>query len=522
MNIPDPHADLDILAMFEGLQSRFGRAEALVSFQSDGSPSLTLTYDELFKAISTTAERLIELGLKRDERIVLFGESGPEWCIVCLAIMACRGVVVAIDPEATGDEVTAICSDCAAHVAVVSPSCEPRWASMPASKTCRAMSLSELTKRPWSSDPGQALDLRERRLRRASDVALVAYTSGSTGVPKGAMIAARSLLFQVDTLKVLFGLGRGDRVLSMLPLHHMFGLTCGALCAQYSGASVAFASTRLPLDVCELSRSHSLTHVVTVPAFLRLLRLTLRRPEEVVNALGKQFRCFISGGAPLDVDDEDFFRAGHAPVMQGYGMTETSPVISSNGLNHHRRGSVGKPLPAIEVRISPDGEILTRGPHVMLGYSNQPALSRSVLDPDAWLRTGDLGYVDEDGFLFVRGRLKTMIVLGSGKKVEPLVVEQAVAMSRDIAECCAIGLPRREGALAGTEELCIVVRPASRDAARAPKTWEDVILEATKDLAKPYQPSRIVVVDQPFPRTNLGKIRRASLIELVRQSERSA
>ena len=144
-----------------------------------------------------------------------------------------------------------------------------------------------------------------------------------------------------------------------------------------------------------------------------------------------------SGGAPLDIGTLNFFESIGLPVYQGYGLAETSPVIASNGPTANRTGSVGKPLPEIEVMTDDDGEILTRGPHVMRGYFGNDELTASVIDADGWLHTGDIGHLDRDGFLFISGRKKNVIVLGSGKKVQPEELEAVLFEHPDIEEGCS-------------------------------------------------------------------------------------
>jgi long-chain acyl-CoA synthetase len=228
--------------------------------------------------------------------------------------------------------------------------------------------------------------------------------------------------------------------------------------------------------------------------------------EKSGKILPPTMKGFICGGAHLDAETERFFREAGVPVFQGYGMTETSPVISVNSRSEHRAGSAGKPLPGIEVKIAPDGEILTRGPHVMQGYYKRKDLTGQGTDPDGWLHTGDIGEFDADGYLYITGRRKNLIVLSTGKKVHPEEVERALENSSLWKEICVCGVNRNS-----TEETCaVIVQPLAEESAI--RMQIDRMLQ---NLAPYKRPQRFYFRQEELPRTPTRKIKRHLVREWI-------
>jgi long-chain acyl-CoA synthetase len=240
---------------------------------------------------------------------------------------------------------------------------------------------------------------------------------------------------------------------------------------------------------------------IPVPVVRRFLH------APVLRAFGGRLHQLYSGGAALDVDVARAFERMGLRIFQGYGLSETSPVIATNTPSAYRVGSVGRPLPDVEVRIALDGEIQTRGPHVMRGYIDRPDLTAAVLGDDGWLRTGDLGHFDSDGYLYVTGRAKDVIVLGGGKKVYPDEVEQLLAQHAGFAEVCVLGVAARHG----NEEVCAVIVPASPDEIDA----ESEVSRVLGSIAAFKRPTRVVVRREPIPRTTTRKAKRAALAAWV-------
>ncbi|HEY3057077.1 MAG TPA: AMP-binding protein, partial [Thermoanaerobaculia bacterium] len=291
----------------------------------------------------------------------------------------------------------------------------------------------------------------------------------------------------------------------------------------YAGGEVLYAGTLLPADLAEKMQTRGVTSMIAVPALYRTLKKTVeslyasaahfRVRQNLARAVphrwrqflfpelrrvaGHRVRRFICGGSPLDRDTFRFFNFLGAPIYQGYGLTETSPVVAVNGPRANRAESVGPPLPGTEVAIAADGEILVRGPQVMRGYYNAPELTAETIDADGRLHTGDLGTI-EDGFLYVTGRLKELIVLADGRKVQPQEVESAIGQCALVKEVCVVPVEGERG-----EEVCAIVVSAapSQDVERDVRK----LVTQLRDFKRPH---RILVRSEELPKTRTMKVRR--------------
>ena len=244
--------------------------------------------------------------------------------------------------------------------------------------------------------------------------------------------------------------------------------------------------------------------------------------KKIHDKFGGHFMGCISGGAPLDVEVGKFFETIGIKVYQGYGLSETSPVVSVNYDKRHDIASVGRPLPGFEARIDKEtGELQLRGDSIMKGYHNQPEMTAEVIDEDGWLHTGDIAKITSDGHIYITGRIKNMIVLNGGKKVFPEEVEAVLEKSPLFAEVCVLGVTRSFGAKDGTEEVAAVVVP--REDFMAKHDWETVeqmVKEEVKKLSLQLtlykRPSNITVHKEPLPKTTTRKIKRKEVKELVK------
>jgi long-chain acyl-CoA synthetase len=282
--------------------------------------------------------------------------------------------------------------------------------------------------------------------RRAVDtvkpeaLATILYTSGTTGEPKGVMLTQRNIVSNARAATEGFEMSAEDRRLNFLPLSHIFARTCDLYTWLEAGYELALAESRESVIAdCAAFRP---TLLNGVPYFYDKVRRTVidqgNKPDALRNLLGGDIRLCCSGGAALPDHVFDFFWENEVPLLQGYGLTETSPVISMSSPDHVRRSASGRAIRDVEVRIADDGEILSRGPHIMVGYYNKPEATAEVIR-DGWFHTGDLGRVDEEGFVYITGRKKEILVTSGGKNIAPVYLESLLTEDPLILQAVVFG-----------------------------------------------------------------------------------
>jgi long-chain acyl-CoA synthetase len=508
----------------------------------------TLTYRQLTERVDAYTGWLLHAGIRRGDRIAILSESRPEWGMAFFGAVLSGATVVPLDTKLTPVELAALVTD--AQPRVLFASSELAATARHLQSACAAIEhvigldagpgdvpcIGDVVWPPGAAGPE----------RHGDETALIVYTSGTTGQPKGVMVSFDNLIFQVERLEAILRLQAGDAILSILPLNHLLELTCGLLGALHAGAHVCYCQTLYPDEIVAAMREQRVRAMVTVPLFLKMLARGLEREARragparrlafnvawalspfvppgvrrllfrpVHRALGGRLRGFFSGGAPLEPDVAEFFRRLGIPVYAGYGLTETSPVVAVNRPGASRLGSVGRALDGVEIKIlsegpGEDGEILTRGPHVMQGYYRRPDLTGEVIDAAGWFHTGDVGRLDPDGFLHITGRLKSLIVLAGGKKVHPEEVESVLAASPAIKEVCVLAVPSSDGLTSGGEEVCAVVVPA--DGTREDEVRGEV--ERLSARLAPYKrPRSVRVWPGELPKTPSRKIKRALVLD---------
>jgi long-chain acyl-CoA synthetase len=276
----------------------------------------------------------------------------------------------------------------------------------------------------------------------SDDLATILYTSGTTGEPKGVMLTHGNLVFDTQGTLEAFGSLKEELRLSFLPWSHIFARTCDLYTWIASGSKLAIVESREKImDNCADLKP---TLINSVPYFYERIyrgaaaKGALEKPRVARRLLGGRIRLCCSGGAALPMHVAEWFQRQDVTLIEGYGLTETSPVITMCNPDAHKIGSAGRPLSGVDVRIAADGEILTRGPHVMQGYYNKPEATAEAIR-DGWLYTGDLGELDEDGFLQITGRKKEIIVLATGKNVSPVALESRLTQDPLIIQAMVIG-----------------------------------------------------------------------------------
>lgn len=504
-----------------------------------------------------------DLQLKKGEKLAILSESKPEYGACVFASVMAGLITVPLDIKLTKYELKSILSDCEPSILLVSQDYIEKGLELQKEvhsikhilvidEPTYNLSLPSLYTLPNNYEG-------KWRHRSSKSTALIIYTSGTTGAPKGVEITFRNMFAQLsDTEQIIpkfLDLNKGISVLSILPMNHLFELTIGFSTFLYWGVSVYYTQSLKPKDILSIMREKGVNFMIVVPAFLKLLKAgieselknspkstqimfnfmyriakmiksyTIRKMifQKIHDKFGGKFEGCIAGGAPLDLEVADFFETIGIKVYQGYGLTETSPVVS---VNYDKRGdlaSVGRPLPSFESMIDPkNGEILLRGPSVMKGYYNQPEKTAEVIDSEGWLHTGDVGKIDKQGHIYITGRIKNMIVLSGGKKVFPEEVETVLEKSDYFSEVCVLGSKRAGGSKDGTEDIVAVIVPKDDLVRRIDNEQElnRIVREEVKYLSNqlaPYKrPINIIVVKEPLPKTTTRKVKRKEVKELVK------
>jgi long-chain acyl-CoA synthetase len=476
------------------------------------------------------AAALVEAGVAPGDRVGLVAENSVDWLVADLAILAAGAVNVSPHAPLTARQIHYQLADAGVMWAIVSTALQRDKvlsvrAELPALRGLvafdRGAATGEVSSwdgfkqagRKASAATAAELARREERLGR-DDLATVMYTSGTTGNPKGVMLTHGNLVSNTLACLEAQAYHPGDVVLSWLPYTHIYARTIDHYLTIAAGVTLALAESAETL-VDNLAEVQP-THLAAVPRFWEkvLTAVSSSDPDQTNRRLkrtfGKRIDWMSSGGAPLPMPvAEAYLRAG-LQLMQGYGLTETSPVISFNTRAHNKLGTVGRPLPGVEVKIAADGEVLTRGPHVMKGYWRQPQATAETIR-DGWLYTGDLGKLDEDGFLSITGRKKELLVLSNGKKVVPShlegllmadpCIDQAVVCGEGRNFLTALLVPhwgnvvealRTEGKVPRADLEVLAEHPAVRD------LLEKRVRSALAELSRMEQVKKFVVLPRPF------------------------
>jgi len=429
-----------------------GDGEALV--YHDGFRRWTYTFDQVRAAADAFAGRLMKAGLQPGDRIAIWSESRPEWIAAFWGCML-RGVaVIPLDARASPELAGRTLAAASPRVLLIDGDREPPASSLP---VWRLSDIEWMAVRPSANTP--------RATVTPDTVAEIVFTSGTTGDPKGVVITHRNIIANIIPIEraaaryhryiwVLSPL----RFLGLLPLSHMFGQALSIFLPPLVTATTVFISGYNPDEIIRQVRRQRITLVVTIPRMLDLLRarvtqlmprcrepsansLPLRRRlwryRQVHRLFGWRFLGFVVGGAQLDGELEAFWRRLAFVVVQGYGLTETAPIVAWNDPFRTKRGTVGEPLEGMDVRIAPDGEVLVRGPALTAGYLNAPSETGAAFE-GGWFHTGDIGSFDDSGRLVIRGRKKDVIVTAEGLHVFPEDVEQVLMKVSGVREAAVV------------------------------------------------------------------------------------
>jgi long-chain acyl-CoA synthetase len=552
--------------MLRNSAAEFGDRPALIAREPGGDR--VITFGELVSKVESLARGLIANGLPKNGKCAILGANSPEWAIAYLAITSAGGICVPVDSQLTENEILHLMADAKVYMAFVAPKfldCVLDTSKgFPKPKQVVALTL-DTKAVPRDAMPFEELFRQGQRAQGPlphgvpEDIAAIIYTSGTTGRPKGVMLTHGNIFsdiaacYQVTEFKQ-------ERFLSVLPMHHTFECTAGFLLPIYSGSTITFARSLKSRYILEDLKASRATVMFGVPllfqkmlegihkginripaaqqAFQILIKAVKVGEKLGIKNLGTYFfkdirelagfgslRFLVVGGAPLMPKIPREFRLLGIKMLQGYGLAEASPVLTFNPVDKPVDKSIGKPIPGVEVRIlEPDetgvGELAFKGPMIMKGYYEDPEATRELLDSDGWLKTGDLGYQDEKGYLYICGRAKNLIVTPAGKNVYPEEIEAGINQSPYVLESMVYG--HNKG---GGEEVRAVIVPDYETIGEHSQgkhlSDQDVhkliskVVKMTNNKLAPFKRvMSFTLVDEELPKTSTRKIKRHLFKEL--------
>jgi long-chain acyl-CoA synthetase len=558
--------------LFFNAVERFATKSAALRHK-EGGEWQDITHQELARQVLHASLGLRELGLQPGDRVAIISNNRPEWAISDYACLTACCVDVAIYPTLTASQTAYVLNDSGSRAVFVEDQTQYDKIMEVRSELERVetivvfdaaegmnadgvLSFQELLRR------GAAVESRYPTYRedaiqvKPDDLATLIYTSGTTGPPKGVMLTHKNLCSNVIAALQVLTIGPEDHALSAAPLSHSFERMAGHYTMLHAGTTISYAESieRLPDNLVEVRPTvmifaprlyEKLYSVVRERALsggalkrhiflwacrnadkwadLKLAQQPIPATVAIKKAIadklvfsklkartGGRIRFFVSGAAPLNPDVAKFFFAASLPVTEGYGLTETSPAISVNPLEAIRIGTVGPPLPDVEVKIAPDNEVLTRGPHVMLGYFNKPAETAEAIDAEGWFHTGDIGEFDTAGYLKITDRKKDIIVTAGGKNIAPQPIESMIRNNPFVLNAVMIGDKRRfpsllvvpniEALKTWGAEQGLEFKDAESFLAHPDVTtkMEQEVMSSLKNLARFEMPKKLALLEEDF------------------------
>jgi long-chain acyl-CoA synthetase len=515
---------------------------------------------ELYRNVVGVALALQQWGIRRGDRVAILAENRPEWTVADFASLILGAVVVPIYGTLTAEQTAYILQDSGARVIFVSTEAQMQKVSSIQSQTSveKMVVMDEVQTalaphmyhlmQSGPEQPDVAIDALAHSVT-AEDLATIIYTSGTTGIPKGVRLTHGNLASNIDCSLGQFGVRRGQTSVSFLPLSHVTARHVD-FAMLYHGVTLAYVPTvdQLPQALLELRPSifvgvprvyekiHTQVEVKTrgfprsaiyawalsVGSKCKPAILSGRKPtslawrvadllvySKVRQGMGGRAELYISGGAPLGRRLADWYAEIGIRIHEGYGLTETSPVIAVNTPRAHKLGTVGRPLSNVEVRIAEDGEILVRGPSVFDGYWNRPQETRDAF-VDGWFKTGDIGNIDDEGFLSITDRKKDLIKTSGGKFVAPQPIETSLKHNPLVSEAVVVGDMRKFPAVLISPYFALLedwaranhVAFSSRQdlvaQARVQALYEGIVADLNKDLARFEKLKRVLLVADEF------------------------
>ncbi len=472
----------------------------------------------------------------KEDRIAIFSENRLEWVYAFYAIWKKKGIPVPIDYLSKPDEVRYILQDCTPTFVFTSKN----------NLETLNKAVDKLEKKPdiivfeKITHDFDEIEAQNFPTRDKDDSACIIYSSGTTGNPKGVILSFNNFLVNIKAVSQDVPIyNEKETMMAMLPLHHVFPLLGCVICPLYVGMTVAFTPSLESEDIIKTLNDNKVSIMLSVPRFWSVLYKGIRTKiekkkiatwlfklaskmnslsfsrllfKQIHNKFGGHVKYMISGGAALDKTVEKGFKTLGFQILSGYGMTETAPMITFPRPNNVKQGSVGQSLGSNEIKIASDGEILNRGPNVMKGYYHLPDKTAETV-VNGWLHTGDIGYIDEEGYLFITGRKKEIIVLPNGKNINPVNLEFDILRMSDCFNELAVFMHEDILQMVCTQDKRKV---AEKGIENFKEYVQNNIITPYNESVAPYkQIKKITVVEEELPKTRLEKLKRFKLKDLV-------
>jgi long-chain acyl-CoA synthetase len=565
-----------LVYLIDVLAERGGR-QAVLALQEEGTESWS--YGDLAEHARRLAHGLGESGVSRGDPVALLATNRPEWIVACLAVVGSGAVATPVDVQLGDEALGRVLGYSGAKVIFTTADQSERLERLDIEAPPKPILLDvgEEDQRSWRHLLSEGGSEAELARPEPDEPAALFYTSGTTGAPKGVPLSHANLAFQIDAILGAGVVTEDDRMLVPLPLHHVYPFVMGMLVPLALGLTIVFPHSLVGPQIVRALKEGEVSVIAGVPRLYSALYSGIARQAKssgrlagalfgistglsawvrrrmgldagkilmhpLRERLGPSLRVLASGGAPLDPDLAHKLEGMGWRIVVGYGLTETAPLLTLKPPDGKKLASVGRPMPGIDIRIDPsampeedperrkeghwtdephvEGEILARGPGAFSGYRNLPTETEEAFTEDGWFRTKDLGYFDEDGFLYVTGRTNTLIVTEGGKNVQPEEVEEAYLEDPVVRE---VGVLQRGG------RLVAVIMPdldeIRRRSGEIDRAIRQAVEEGSRRLPSYQRISDYAITRQPLERTQLGKLRRHLLedrFDLAKKGEEVA
>lgn len=557
----------DLRDMLKKSEEKFGDNAAYVYKTDEPGKFREITYKQFAKDIKSFGTVLVNLGLK-GKRIAVISDNRYEWCVTYLAVATGTGVIVPLDKALPANEIESLMIRSEVEAIVYSNKYDEIMNDIKNRNTSNVKYFISMDLSKKENDIYSQKELMEQGAKLLEDgnreyldseidaeaMGIMLFTSGTTAMSKAVMLSQRNICANLMDIASVIKLVPEDRMLSFLPLHHTFECTVGFLYPISKGCSIAFCEGIR--HIADNAKEYQVTAMISVPVlyetmykkimkgiekkgkletvkkgikisnFLLKFGIDIRRKlfKEVIDNLGGKARLFVAGGAALDPTAEKGFNELGVKMLQGYGLTESSPVIAAEDDKYQRLGSIGKAFPSLDVKIDEPneegiGELLVKGPTIMMGYYNNDEATKETLQ-DGWLHTGDLAKIDKDGFIFISGRKKFVIVLKNGKNIYPEELETLVNKISGVKESFVYGRPEDDGdykicaKIVYDKELAESTYGTTDEEKLKELIWQEV-KKVNKTMPAYKYIREISITDKDLIKTTTQKIKRFEEIKTV-------